>query len=104
MAPNCECSDEEREQWGVDGDGLGWAGEFSGGGITAEDGDGGGVLVAAKEPLGGGVEGEVARGFAAAGDALDEVELAVFGANGEDGDGVFASVAGVEGEAVGGDG
>ena len=46
----------------------------------------------------------MARGFAAARNALDEVELAVFGTDGEDGDGVFASDAGVEGETVWGDG
>src|SRR5580704_16593215 len=73
---------EEGVEGRVEGDGLDEAGKFSGGGVAAEDGDGGGVLVAAEQPLGGGIEGEVPGGFAAAGDALDEVEFAVFGADG----------------------
>ena len=47
--------DEEGVERGIDGYGLGGASEFSGGGVAAEDGDAGGVLVAAEEPLGGGV-------------------------------------------------
>ena len=47
--------------------------------VAAEDGDGGGVLIAADEPSFCGVEGEVARGFATAGDALNEGERAVRG-------------------------
>ncbi len=54
--------------------------------------------------MGGGIEGEVARGFAATGNTLDEFELAVFGTDGEGGDGIFSPVACVEGEAIGGDG
>ena len=46
----------------------------------------------------------MAGGFASTGNALDEVELAVFGTDGEGDEGVFASVAGIEGETVGGDG
>ena len=97
-------SDKERVQRRVERNGLGGAGEFSGCGVAAEDGDGGRVLIAAEKPLGGGVEGEVARGLASAGDALDEVELAVFGSDGEDDERVFAAIAGVEEEAVRRDG
>jgi len=65
---------------GSRGGGLGGASDAAGGGVAAEDGDGGGVLIAAEEPAFGGVEGEVARGLAAAGDALDEGEGTVGGA------------------------
>lgn len=53
--------------------------------------------------MSGGIEREVARGFSAARDALHKIKLAVFGADGKDGEGVFAAVAGVEGETIGGD-
>ena len=46
----------------------------------------------------------MARSLAAAGDALDQFELAVFWPDGEDHQGVFAAIAGVEEEAVGRDG
>jgi hypothetical protein len=59
-------SGEEAEHWGVEGDCLGGAADAAGGGVAAEDGDGGGVLIFAEEPAFRGVEGEVARGFAAA--------------------------------------
>ena len=96
--------DEERVEWRVERNGLGGAGEFSSRGVAAEDGDGRRVLIAAEKPLRGGVEGEVARRLATAGDALDEVELAVFGSDGEDDERVFAAVAGVEKEPIRGDG
>ena len=95
---------EEGEHHGVEGDGLGGATDAAGGRVAAEDGDGGGVLVAAEEPAFGGVEGEVARGLAAAGDALDEGERAVGGSDAEDDQRVLASVAGVEEVAVERDG
>lgn len=77
-------SDEEREQRRVDRNRLGGASEFSGCSVATEDGDGGRVLIAAEKPLGSGVEGEVAWGFASAGDALKKGELAVFGSDRED--------------------
>src|SRR3984885_4809634 len=74
---------EEGEHGGVEGEGLDGASDAAGASVAAEDGDGGGVLIAAEEPAAGRVEGEVARGFAAAGDALDEGERAVAGGDGE---------------------
>ena len=44
------------------------------------------------------------RGFASAGDALHEFELAVFESDGEDDERVFAAIAGVEEEPICGDG
>ena len=95
---------EQGEHDGVEGEGLGGATDAAGGGVAAEDGDGGGVLIAAEEPAFGWVEGEVARGFAAAGDALDEGQLAVGGCDREDDQRIFSPVAGVEVVAIGRDG
>ena len=44
------------------------------------------------------------RGLASAGDPLDEVKLAILRSDGEDNKGVFATIAGIEEESVGGDG
>ena len=43
-------------------------------------------------------------GLASAGDALDEVKLAILRSDGENNKGVFAAIAGIEEESVGGDG
>jgi hypothetical protein len=86
---------EEGEHGGVEGEGLGGATDSAGGGVSTENGDGGGVLIAAEEPAFGGVEGEVARCLAAAGDALDESEGPIGGCDCEDHEGVFSPVAGV---------
>ena len=53
-------SGEEREHHGVEGDGLDGASEAAGATVAAEDGDGGGVLVATQEPAAAGIEREVA--------------------------------------------
>ena len=68
-------------------------------GEDGEGGDGGAVVVGDDEELGGGVEGEVGGVFAAGGLAVEEVELAVAGVDGEGFDG-----AGVIFEFGGGDG
>src|SRR3981081_867086 len=97
-------SDEEGEEGRVERNRLGGTVELSSHRIAPEDGDGCRVLVAAEKPLGGRVEGEVARCLASAGDALHELELAVFGSDGEDNERIFAAIAGVEKEPIRGDG
>ncbi len=52
--------------------------DFSGFGVEGEDGDGIAVLVAADQPFPGGVDLEMARGFASAGGVLEESEFSCF--------------------------
>ena len=95
---------EERDQGRVEGDGLGGTGEPAGSQVAVEDGDRGRVLIAAENPLGGGVKGEVAGRLAPAGNALEQGETAIALADREDDERVFAAVAGIEEVAVGRDG
>ncbi len=57
--------------------------------------------MAAEEPFAGGVDGEVARGFSAAGGVLDKGEFAGFRIAGVDDDGVVAAVGAVDEFSVG---
>ncbi len=95
---------EEGELNGVQRQGLDGAGEAAGALIASEDGDGGGVLIAADKPVAGGIQGEVARGFAAAGYTLQQGEGAGGVVNGKGDKGVFPTVGDVDEAAAGSDG
>lgn len=92
--------DEESVQGGVERNSLGGARELAGDRIALEDSDVRRVLIAADEPLGCGVKGEVARGLSAARDSLDECKIAVFAADREDYERIFAAIARVQEVAV----
>ena len=68
--------------------------ERAGGWIDLEDGEGVGILVGGDEEFAGGIDVEVARGFAAGAFVFDVGEFAV-GSDGEGGDGVVAAVGAV---------
>src|SRR5581483_11295404 len=78
--------------------------EAASGGVEAEDGDDGGVLAGGKEEMAGGVDLEVARGFAAGGDVLQEGGASSLFVAGEDSDAVVAAVGAVNPFARGMDG
>src|SRR5467141_1651793 len=87
---------KDEADWAGDAVGSGDLGEGAGGEIDAESDDGIGVLVFGEEELPSGVDGEVARFFAAGGVVAGAFEFASCWIDGEYGDGIVAPIGGKE--------